>query len=695
MARGRLLLVLAVLAFVGVGLERLGSRMLERDRAEMYRGYAEDRMHRLEAAALDLGNDVEKIGQDLELAALLVSRTESAEAFERELHAIAAITREYAAIDVRDAEGRSFVRVVAPDSPSATVLTDAASALDDVVAAARSDPGSLKTSRPLGPVQGPLAWLRVFARQSQGHGAVTVAIVVDMRPLLTKLRLLVDDHSELLVLGAHGTPAPASDPVLADAVRDLRRGASDLPRLATLLRGIEARRPTSVVLGEDEAQRVGLPRAAAVAVAVPVVIEDGEPWALALVSSTAALRSQERRLVRRVLVGSGIATALVIALSAYFIRNARRAAVLQERVRHADRLAHLTEKAEKILDNIPSGVLALGVDRRVTAHNRWLAQRLGSEVIGASLSAVFARAPRAQVERVEALVDDAIASGAPRSIHRARLSLLGEESDLSLHAIPLQRRLADVHVLLVVEDDTAITRLEDRLLQSEKLATAGQLAAGIAHEIGTPLNIARGRAELTAVKLGPEHPQMPNQRIIVDQIDHVSRLIHQLLDYVRPRAPAVESVDPATAIHVTTELLAAEATKRRVRIEGHVAPGTPALRADPGQLRQVIVNLAMNALDACEAGGHVVIRARPSSGGDGVVLEVEDDGVGIADAHRAQVFDPFFTTKKRGQGTGLGLWVVAQLVRSHGAEIELGSGPKGGTTVRVVWPASRSQAAAS
>jgi two-component system, NtrC family, sensor histidine kinase HydH len=694
MARRRLLLVLAVLAVVIAGLERVGTRMLETDRREMYASYADDRMHRLEAAALDLGNDVEKIGQDLELAAALATRTVSTEVFERELTAIAAITREYAAIDVQDAGGASIVRVVAADAPTPTILTDASNAIDSVIAAARATPGSMKTSRPLGSGDQPLAWVRVFARQSPENGVV-VAIVVDMRPLLAKLRLLSDDTSALLVIGAHGTPAPTSHPVLAEAVRTLSDHRPELPRLSQLMAAIEERHAASVVVGEAEARRLGLPSAAAVAVAVPVVIEDGEPWALALVSSTAALKSQERRLVRRVWIGGAFAIGLLVALSAYFIRNARRAATLQERVRHADRLAHLTEKAEKILDHVPSGVLALGEDRAVTANNRWLAERLGRDVTGATLAEVFADAPATELARVECLIDEAIASAAPSSIHRARLSLLGEERDLSLHAIPLERRLADVHVLLVVEDDTPIRRLEDRLVHSEKLATAGQLAAGIAHEIGTPLNIARGRAELGASKLGEQHPQAAGLRIIVDQIDHVSRLIEQLLDYVRPRASVVETVDPTVAILATSELLTPEATKRGVTVETAVAPDTPALRADPGQLRQVLVNLAMNALDACETGGHVAIRAMPDSTRDAVVLEVQDDGVGIAPTHRAQVFDPFFTTKKRGKGTGLGLWVVAQLVRNHDAEIDLSSEPGSGTTIRVVWPASKASLAAS
>ena len=96
----------------------------------------------------------------------------------------------------------------------------------------------------------------------------------------------------------------------------------------------------------------------------------------------------------------------------------------------------------------------------------------------------------------------------------------------------------------------------------------------------------------------------------------------------------------------------------------------------------------MNALDACEAGGQVELRARPGEH-DHVVLEVVDDGVGVPEASRAQVFDPFFTTKKRGQGTGLGLWVVAQLARRHDVEIELASRVGVGTAVRLLWPVHR------
>jgi len=110
----------------------------------------------------------------------------------------------------------------------------------------------------------------------------------------------------------------------------------------------------------------------------------------------------------------------------------------------------------------------------------------------------------------------------------------------------------------------------------------------------------------------------------------------------------------------------------------------PPLAADRGQLEQVLVNLLMNACDACAPGGHVTARARAAD--EGVLLEIVDDGSGIAPEHLPSVLDPFFTTKKRGQGTGLGLTIAADIVKNHGGTLTIDSTPGQGTTVRVVWP---------
>ena len=563
MNRSHLIVGAVILTAALTVLFLLGARVLDRDRRSIHAGYARDQMHRLDQAALELGNDIEKIGLDLELAATLSAQAGSPEVRERELHAIATITREYLSIEVYTAGGTRLARVTYPAS-AAEVVERSRTVFEATIAAARAEPGTFKTSPPLGEVgaDDPEAWYRVFARQDPGPDGLVVAMLVDMGPILDRMRLLVDPGSALLVIGAHGMPAPASEPLLADAVRRVAAGDTSLPGVARLVDEVRARRRATITVGESEAARLGLPSAAAVGVTVPIAVEGGEAWSIALVTSTVALRDQERTLVRRMALGGAVIALLLVSLSVYFVWNARRAAALHERVRQADRFA-----------------------------------------------------------------------------------------------------------------------------RTEKLATAGQLAAGIAHEIGTPLGIIRGRAEVALDRLGAEHAQAKGQQVIIDQIDHVSRLITQLLDYVRPQPPAVQPVDSAGALAAVASLLAAEAGKRKVTLVHDAAAGLAPLRADPGQLQQVLVNLIMNALDACEAGGRVELRARAAPGDPRhVVVEVVDDGVGVPEESRAQVFDPFFTTKKRGQGTGLGLWVVAQLARRHDAELELTSKVGLGTTVRLIWP---------
>jgi signal transduction histidine kinase len=227
-------------------------------------------------------------------------------------------------------------------------------------------------------------------------------------------------------------------------------------------------------------------------------------------------------------------------------------------------------------------------------------------------------------------------------------------------------------------------RMAGRLVRSEKLVTAGQLAAGIAHEVGTPLNVARGRIELAMSHLGSGHAEASNHEVAIDQIDRVTRLIQQLLDYVRPTPEAMQTIDVAAALHTVRDLLATQATKRGVTLDIAPPGALPAIRANPDQVQQVLVNLVLNALDACDRKGRVELSAVRR--GESIVMEVRDDGHGIPRDAQAQVFDPFFTTKKRGQGTGLGLWVVAQIVRAHAGEIELESSPEAGTRIRVAWP---------
>jgi signal transduction histidine kinase len=510
----------------------------------------------------------------------------------------------------------------------------------------------------------------VFARWPSGHRDA-IAVVVDARVLLAHLDVLHDRTSSLFIVGEdHRTTlrAQALPPQLHRLVDLARR---DGAAIAVLDPGAIAGPP--------------LPPEASVAVATTVRVDEfGEPWMLVRVSSAASLRSQERTLVRRLVVGGALALVLLLASAGYVLHNTRRTTALRERLRHADKLAHLTEKADKILDHIPSGVLALSDGLRITATNRWLETRLQRPVLGARLADAFSHAPAAQLEKLAELVEDARAAGAPRSLHRQRLALFGADALVNVHAVPLERAVADASVLVVLEDMTALGRIEEQLLHSEKLITAGQLAAGIAHEVGTPLNIARGRAELALSRLGADHAQAPSQRVIIDEIDRVTRLIRQLLDYVRPSSAELRAVDVVAAIEQVVTLLGPQAIERGVTLAVDAPPALRAVRADPDHLQQILINLVMNALDACPRGGRVEVRARATPK-DEVAIEVADDGPGIPPELLATVFERF-TKSAESRGSGLGLAIARAIVVAHGGTIHAESSAGAGTTIRVLLP---------
>jgi signal transduction histidine kinase len=240
--------------------------------------------------------------------------------------------------------------------------------------------------------------------------------------------------------------------------------------------------------------------------------------------------------------------------------------------------------------------------------------------------------------------------------------------------------------------------LRNELLRAEKLATVGVLAAGVAHEIGTPLGIIRGRAEYVASKLGTEHPHEQSLRNIVSQIDRVTSTVQELLDFARP--PATSSPPHPTSVKETAsaamKLLQLSDRRRREALRLVVDDDLPAIVVPGEHLQQVLVNLCMNALDACADVNDPTVRVdvrRDPEDPARVRIVVEDNGCGVPDELRHRIFDPFFTTKKRGRGTGLGLAVVSRIVDTYGASIVVESQPGRFTRFTTSWPAASGSAA--
>jgi signal transduction histidine kinase len=251
-------------------------------------------------------------------------------------------------------------------------------------------------------------------------------------------------------------------------------------------------------------------------------------------------------------------------------------------------------------------------------------------------------------------------------------------------------RLQDARRRLLAESERALA-LEQHARQAGALAVAGKLAVALAHEVGTPLNIISARAEFILRGAAMDDPNREDLEAIVHQIDRISRIITSLLDAVRPQAPKLEPTPVAGIVRDLWPLLGLAARQRGVTLIERVQDGLPLVRADAGQLQQVLINLVVNALEATPTDGQVIVSARTAAreGRPGVAIAVADTGSGIAPELHAKIFETFFTTKPRGQGTGLGLAISRDIVRAHGGDILLESTPGAGSTFTMWLPVAK------
>lgn len=221
-------------------------------------------------------------------------------------------------------------------------------------------------------------------------------------------------------------------------------------------------------------------------------------------------------------------------------------------------------------------------------------------------------------------------------------------------------------------------------IRSEKMASVGILAAGMAHEIGTPLAAIMGYTALLGDELAADREKSDYLRRIAEDSGRIDRTVRDLLDYARPRPAAVEEVRLQSFIPDLLAMLTAQGVFKKISVVGRVDGALPPLFTDPHQLRQVLVNLAINARDAMPEGGEFVIEAGHE--GDDVVIRVSDTGEGVPAEYCDRIFDPFFTTKEPGKGTGLGLAISSRIIDSLGGSIRLERPQGGGTEFAIRLP---------
>ncbi len=237
---------------------------------------------------------------------------------------------------------------------------------------------------------------------------------------------------------------------------------------------------------------------------------------------------------------------------------------------------------------------------------------------------------------------------------------------------------------------------EKALRRAQHLAGLGRLAAGLAHEIGTPLNVISGRVESLQRKLPQDEGARRMVEIILGQIDRITRTVHGMLDFARAREPDLQPVSLVDVVRGTIEFLEPRFERKRIAVELRTADEPLRVHADPDQLNQVFLNLALNAIDAMPAGGRLIVEvellaaasrdpaAHPPS--PHAVVRFTDTGQGIPADALDHIFDPFFTTKEVGSGSGLGLSISYGIVEEHRGWIHVKSESGRGTSVTVYLP---------
>jgi signal transduction histidine kinase len=242
-----------------------------------------------------------------------------------------------------------------------------------------------------------------------------------------------------------------------------------------------------------------------------------------------------------------------------------------------------------------------------------------------------------------------------------------------------------------MDDITERVELETQLSQADKLSSIGLLAAGVAHEVNTPLAVISSYAQLLSKQLQGDPQKGPLMEKITRQTFRASEIVNNLLNFSRTSGTEFADVDVNKIIMETLTLLEHQFKTSRIVVEDELGKSLPPISGNSGRLQQVFLNLFLNAKDAMPEGGKLRIA---TSNGEGVAVVVSDTGSGIPQEHIQRIYDPFFTTKSapregQGKGTGLGLSVTYGIIQEHAGKIRVESRPGEGTTFYLDFPMTR------
>jgi two-component system, NtrC family, sensor kinase len=368
------------------------------------------------------------------------------------------------------------------------------------------------------------------------------------------------------------------------------------------------------------------------------------------------------------------------------IQNARLYKSLE---RKAEQYERLKEFSENIVESISVGVLAVDLEDRIESWNSQMEVMFAKprvDVLGMGLGHVF------PVEFLEEYYRVRQSSGI-HNLYKFRLgTTAGDSRTTNIAIAPLvSKDFSVIGRLIIVDDITERVELEGQLSQAEKLSSIGLLAAGVAHEVNTPLAVISSYAQMLAKQVNGDAKKSELLDKITRQTFRASEIVNSLLNFSRTSSTEFTSVDVNRVIQDTLMLLEHQLKVARVKVIQDLAVGLPPIYGNTGKLQQVFLNLFLNAKDAMPSGGTLMVSTH---NGHNIQVTVGDTGTGIAQEHIHRIYDPFFTTKNKPKtghsgGTGLGLSVTYGIIQEHAGKIRVNSSPGEGTTFTMEFPLIR------
>ena len=370
-------------------------------------------------------------------------------------------------------------------------------------------------------------------------------------------------------------------------------------------------------------------------------------------------------------------------------------------LRSHETLSRRTSKGLKIVERQLAGIIQSTMDAIITIDDEQRVVQFNAaaeSMFGCSANETMGKPiDRFLPERFRANHRQHVKNFGTTQVTDRRMGALGAVSGLRVNGeeFPIEASISQFKkgkqrfFTVILRDITERQGLERQLRQTERLAELGTLAAGMAHEIGTPMNVILGRAEYLMRKTSEESTKK-ELTTIVSQVERITKIMNQLLSFSRQRPIERHPLVLSLVVHEIVDVLQERLEKQRIRLEMDLEPQCPAVAADRDQMGQVLLNLIVNAIQAMSGGGTLSLTLRCRN--DHVLLSVSDTGCGIPPDDVPKLFTPFFSTKEVGEGTGLGLTVVHGIIEEHQGSITVDSEPGRGTTFHIHLPVHQTQA---